>query len=109
MGLDAIKPVVIGSGAVAALGLYAVMYFTKLPLLAFYGAAGGANALPADTIPMFIGACLGRYYFGKRIGVERWTQYAPVLLAGFGCGTGLISMASIALALISKAVQPLPF
>ena len=107
--LDAIKPKVIAGGGVVALGVYAVMFFTKAPLLAFYGAAGGANALPADTIPMFMGACLGRYYFSKRIGVERWTQYAPVLLAGFACGTGLVSMASIALALISKAVQPLPF
>ncbi len=107
--LEAIKPKVIVGGGVGALALYAVMFFTKAPLLAFYGAAGGANALPANTIPMFIGACLGRYYFAKRIGVERWTQYAPVLLAGFACGTGLISMASIALALISKAVQPLPF
>ena len=71
--------------------------------------AGGTGALPHDTIPTFIGACLGKFYFAKRLGAEKWAQYAPVLLAGFACGTGLVSMGAIALALISKAVQPLPF
>ena len=33
----------------------------------------------------------------------------PVLLAGFSCGTGLIAMCSIALALIAKSVNYLPF
>ncbi len=107
--LDAIKPTIIGASGAAALALYGVMFFMKAPLLAFYGAAGGANALPADTIPMFVGAMFSKYYFSRRIGIEKWTNYAPVLLAGFACGTGLVSMAAIALALISKAVQPLPF
>ena len=107
--LDAIKPNAIAAGGVTTLLLYGVMFTLKAPMLAFYGAAGGANAFTHDTIPTFLGACLGRYYFAKRIGVEKWINYAPVLLAGFACGTGLISMAAIALALISKAVQPLPF
>ena len=107
--LDAIKPNVIIAGGLTTLAVYGIMFFAKVPLLAFYGAAHGANAFPADTIPTFFGACLGRYYFAKRIGVEKWTQYTPVLLAGFACGTGLVTMAAIALALISKAVQPLPF
>jgi hypothetical protein len=107
--LDAIKPVIIVISGVATLGLYGIMSIAKLPMLAFYGAAHGANALPHDQIPMFIGACFGKYYFSKRIGPERWVQYAPVLVAGFSCGTGLVSMGAIALALISKAVQPLPF
>ena len=107
--LTAIKPNLIAYGGIGTLITYGLMTAFKLPVLAFYGAAGGINAYPHDTIPTFIGACLGKWYFSKRIGVEKWTAYAPVLLAGFSCGTGLISMASIALALISKAVQPLPF
>jgi len=107
--MDALKPVVIAAGSLGALAVYAAVAFFKLPMLAFYGAAGGANAFPADTLPMFAGACLGRFYFARRIGAVRWANYAPVLLAGFACGTGLVSMAAIALALISKAVQPLPF
>lgn len=107
--LDAIKPNVIGASIVGSLALYGIMFFTKAPMLAYYGALGGFNSLPHDTIPTFVGAMFGRYYFSKRIGVEKWGNYAPVLLAGFSCGTGLIGMAAIALALISKAVQPLPF
>ncbi|MDX1933879.1 MAG: hypothetical protein SFU56_14870 [Capsulimonadales bacterium] len=107
--LDAIKPTVIGISAVGTLALYGVMSLLKLPMLAFYGAAGGTGAMPHYTIPTFIGACFGKFYFAKRLGTERWMQYTPVLLAGFGCGMGLVSMGAIALALISKAVQPLPF
>lgn len=107
--LNAIKPTVILGGGIVTLVLYGIMFALKAPMLAFYGAAGGSGALPHDTIPTLIGALFGRHYFAKRLGVERWTSYAPVLLAGFACGTGLISMGAIALALISKAVQPLPF
>lgn len=106
---EAIQPDTIGLGAGVTLLTYGVMFLFKAPMLAFYGAANGANAFPHDTIPTFIGALFGRYYFARRIGVDKWMNYAPVLLAGFACGTGLISMAAIALALISKAVQPLPF
>jgi hypothetical protein len=45
----------------------------------------------------------------RRYGAENWTKYAPVLLAGFSCGTGLVAMAAIALALIGKAVAKLPY
>lgn len=107
--MDALKPVVIGVAGVSTLVTYGGMALLKLPMLAFYGAAGGLNAFPADTLPMFIGACVGRYHFARKYGTEKWAAFAPVLLAGFACGTGLISMAAIALALISKAVQPLPF
>jgi hypothetical protein len=107
--LDAIKPMVIVAGGAATLGLYGTMSLLKAPILAFYGAAGGANAFVADTFPTFVGACLGKFYFARRYGLEVWRNWTPVLLAGFLCGTGLISMAAIALALISKAVQPLPF
>jgi hypothetical protein len=107
--LDALKPVVIVASSVVTLAAYGIAVLTKIPILAFYGAAHGANAMIHHQLPMFIGACFGKFYFSKRIGQERWVQYAPVLVAGFACGTGLISMGAIALALISKAVQPLPF
>ncbi len=107
--LSAFKPLIIVGGGVVAMMLYAIMIAVKAPILAFYGAAGGANAYPGDTIPMLFGGILSKYYFAKKIGEQKWRDYAPVLLAGFACGTGLISMGAIALALISKAVQPLPF
>jgi hypothetical protein len=52
---------------------------------------------------------LGRYYFAKRLGMERWTMYGPVVLAGFACGTGLVGMAAIAFALIAKTINYLQF
>ena len=57
----------------------------------------------------FVGAMLGRFYLQKRFGVERWYAYAPIVLAGYSCGVGLIGMTSIAIALISKAVSQVVF
>ena len=44
-----------------------------------------------------------------RFGRQEWSQWAPVLAAGFSCGMGLIGMCAIAVALISKSVAQLPF
>ncbi len=107
--IHAIKPSVIGIGAALAMGLYGATMVFKWPLLFFYGFLGGIGNLPHNTIPTMIGALLGRYYFAKRFGLERWQLYTPVLLAGFACGTGLIGMCAIALALIGKTVNYLPF
>jgi len=96
-------------GIAAGLSLYGIFTFFKVPALFFYGFIGGTGAFPHDVIPTFIGAWLGRKYFAKRFGLENWRMYTPVLLAGFACGTGLVSMASIALALIAKSVNYLPF
>jgi hypothetical protein len=89
--------------------LYFVVVLMKLPLMFYYGFLGGATNLPHNTIPTFIGALLSRYYFEKRIGRERWRMYSPVVLAGFACGTGLVAMFAIALALIAKTINFLPF
>ncbi|HEX5322465.1 MAG TPA: hypothetical protein VFW40_01675 [Capsulimonadaceae bacterium] len=106
--MRAIKPPVIGTGFGVGIALYFVAAMFKAPLF-FYGLIGGVGQFPHFTIPTFVGALLGRYYFAKRFGFERWNLYAPVLLAGFACGTGLIGMAAIAFALISKTVNYLPF
>ncbi|NLI01624.1 MAG: peptide transporter [Chthonomonadales bacterium] len=108
--LEGINFTRIGWGIVTGLGLYGGMvYVLKLPQLLFYGMVGGVGAWPADIIPTFFGAWLGQRYFAKRFGLDQWRNYAPVLLAGFACGTGLIAMVSIALSLIAKSVNYLPF
>ena len=107
--LKALKPPVMLWGGMGAMALYLGMTAFKLPVLLFYGLAGGVGAMPHFTIPQFGGALLGRYYFARRFGKEKWTMYAPVLLAGFSCGMGLMGMSSIALALISKSVSYLPY
>ena len=55
-----------------------------------------------------LGALLSKFYFEKKFGLK-WREYAPVLLAGFSCGMGLISMFSLGIVLISKAVFQLPY
>jgi hypothetical protein len=99
----------IGTGVAIGLALYAAVKAMHAPELLFYGFIGGSGAFPHDVLPTFIGAWLGRKYFARRFGVDNWRMYTPVLLAGFSCGTGLIAMAAIALALIAKSVNYLPF
>jgi hypothetical protein len=96
-------------GIAAGLALFGIFSALKLSPLFFYGFIGGAGGFPQYAIMTFLGAWLGRKYFQKRFGVDNWRMYTPVLLAGFSCGTGLIAMASIALALIAKSVNYLPF
>ena len=56
-----------------------------------------------------VGAMLSRFYFARRFGLHQWRLYGPVLLAGYACGTGLVGMTGIAMAIILKSVRVLPF
>jgi len=107
--VGAIRPGVIVPSAAAGLGLYGACCFFKVPALFFYGAVAGVGQMMTQTIPHLIGGALGRLYFEKRFGLTDWRRYAPVLLAGFSCGMGLIAMVAIALGLITKSVSFLPF
>jgi len=107
--LRMIKPNLIAIGGGLTLILYIVLSLFKVPVLWFYGLAGGTTALPHFTLPTFIGALFSRYYFARRFGRERWQAYAPVLLAGFSCGVGLMGVVGIALGLIAKSTSYLPF
>lgn len=107
---DSINYPRIGFGILGGLSLYGLFALLHIPALSYYGFIGGAvGAWPQDVLTMYIGAVLGKRYFEKRFGVENWRMYTPVLLAGFSCGTGLMAMAAIALALIAKSVNYLPF
>jgi len=107
--LSAIRASVIIPSAVGGLLLYGVVIATRMPVLFFYGMIGGIGQMMHGAVSNMIGAALGRYYFAKRFGLEEWHRYAPVLLAGFSCGMGLIAMVAIALGLITKSVNFLPF
>lgn len=95
----------------AGIGSFIYIAFTifRIPTGVFYGIIGGATAWMPSAIPTFIGALLKRYYFIKRYGRERWMAYAPILLAGYACGIGLVGMASIAIALIAKSISQVVF
>ena len=106
--LKAIKFPIIGFGGGGALALYWIMNLFRVPSLWFYGLIFGFGST-TWAIPSMIGALLGRYYFARRFGKERWRMYTPVLAAGYACGVGLIGMVSIGLTIIFKAVRSLPF
>jgi hypothetical protein len=107
--LDALKFEVIGAAGGSALALYIGMMLLKIPSLWFYGFASGFYNMTWWAIPLFVGGCLGKYYFSRRFGPEKWMRYTPVLAAGYTCGIGLIGMVSIGLTIIFKAVRSLPF
>ena len=107
--LNAIRPSTIAISTAGGLALYGIMVAMRMPILFFYGFVGGVGQMLYITWPHMFGALLGRYYFARRFGLTAWRRYAPVLLAGFSCGMGLIAMVAIALGLITKSVSFLPF
>ena len=106
----AFQPAYITVGAGISLAAYVVMARLGLPVMLAYGMIRGMGGgmLPHFVIPHFVGALIGQYFFRRRFGLQ-WRQYAPVLMAGFGCGMGLISMLALGFVLVSKSVFQLPY
>ena len=92
-------------GFVVGSVIFLILIVTGGPTMLFYGLIAGMGMNAFWTIPQFTGALLGRYYFTRRFGLERWKAYAPVLLAGYGCGFGLTGMLCVGIALIAKSVS----
>jgi hypothetical protein len=57
---------------------------------------------------MMCGAFVGKFYF-KRKFKNMWLKYMAVILAGFGCGMGLISMVAMAFTIMTKILKPTMF
>ena len=102
----AITPSYIGIGFVGGVGAFTLLSYLGLPLLFVYGFVRGIGGLPHTAIPELVGALLGRYYFMKRFGEKQWRQYVPIIMAGYGCGIGLVGMLAVSLALIKSSVSP---
>lgn len=99
---------ILGSTGLGVL-LYSSLSSLGAPVMLCYGLVRGiGSGLASGVLPQLLGALLGRYIFEKRFGLK-WRQYAPVLLAGFSCGVGLVSMFALGCVLISKAVFQLPY
>jgi hypothetical protein len=107
--LQALKPKLMGIGLGGSVGLYAVLALARTPIMWFYGLANGFLTTTQGVIPVFLGAMLGRYYFRRRFGLHHWRLYAPVLLAGYAAGQGLMGMMGIACAIILKSIRVLPY
>ena len=102
-----------GEYLTAGLGLglvtYAALNAFGLPVLLVYGVVRGLGQhIPHGLVLEVVGALLGRYVFLKRYGVM-WRQYAPVLLAGFSCGMGLMGMFAMGCTLILKSLGKLAY
>jgi hypothetical protein len=106
----AFQPMYVMIGTGISVAAYALMAKAGLPIMLAYGLIRGMGGgmLPHFVIPHFIGALVGQYFFRRRFGLQ-WRQYAPVLMAGFGCGMGLISMLALGFVLVSKSVFQLPY
>ena len=106
---QAIKGWWIFGGFAFAGGTFGLLSLLRLPVTLIYGFVRGLSGLPHMLIPEMVGALIARYSLEKKFGVERWRQYAPVLLAGYACGMGLVGMSAVAIALISKSVTQLQY
>jgi len=105
----AFHPAAIGVGFVGCIAVYALLAVFGLPLMLVYGMIRGWGQLPHYQLLELVGALLARYYFQRKYGQTSFLQNAPALLAGYYTGVGLISMATIAMKLISSAVSAAPF
>jgi len=97
------------AGLGLGLGAYVLLMIFGLPVLLVYGIVRGmGQSVPHGLILEVVGALVGRFYFLKRYG-KRWRQYAPVLLAGFSCGMGLMGMFAMGATLILKSLGKLAY
>ncbi|HOZ48386.1 MAG TPA: hypothetical protein PK468_17380 [Candidatus Hydrogenedentes bacterium] len=106
---EALDPALMIGACLAGFGLFGLVKLIGIPIGFFYATIGGVSVFPHMALPMLLGAILRRRVFEPKYGVERWSRMAPLLLAGYGCGMGLVAMISIAFSLISKAIVRLPF
>ena len=106
---QALNWVYVGSGTLLGVVIYLVLTLFGLPVMLVYGLVRGlGQSTPHGLILEVIGALLGRFFFLRRYGAM-WRQYAPVLLAGFSCGMGLMGMFAMGLTLILKSLARLPY
>ena len=89
--------------------LFLVLSTFGMPTLLFFGLVRGlGQGMPAFLFFEMLGALTARFYLRKKFG-NMWLKYAPVLLAGFGCGVGLMGMVSVSFIILTKMMSPLTF
>ncbi len=108
--MESINPSIIALGFGGGLTSFILLSLFGMPTFLIYGLVRGlGHQMPGGVLTELIGALLGRFYFERKFGREKWRKYAPVMLAGFACGLGLISMGSIGVALIAKSTTTLAY
>ena len=106
---QAFRPDYLFTGMGLGLIVYYTMHALGAPIMLVYGMVRGLNqTMPHVITTQFIGALIGRFYFRRRMGLK-WRQYIPVVSAGFSCGMGLITVFSVGLNFLAKAVIKIPY
>jgi hypothetical protein len=99
----------IAGGLGYAMVAYPLLKLVGAPTMFLWGTIRGLNYDPVDFIPETAAALIGRFYMARIFGPKQWSNYTPILAAGFGCGLGLVGMVAMGVRLISSAVSMLPF
>ncbi len=109
MFFQALKATYVFAGVGFGVITYALLATFGLPVMLVYGVVRGlGQSTPHGMILEVVGALMGRFFFLKRYGAM-WRQYAPVLLAGFSCGMGLMGMFAMGFMLILKSLGRLAY
>ena len=102
-------PGFLGAGFAFSVLSFAVLSAFGLPTMLVYGLARGLGAIPHGLLLELTGALIARFYLQRRFGKKPFLKTAPILLAGYFVGTGLIGMAGVAIRLITSAISMAPF
>lgn len=102
-------PAYIGAGFAFSVIMFTVLSALSLPTMLVYGMARGLGAIPHGLLLELLGALVARFYFHKKFGKQPFLRTAPIIMAGYLVGTGLIGMAGVAIRLIKSAISPAPF
>jgi len=102
-------PEFLGAGFGFSVVLFTALSAFGLPTMLVYGLARGLGAIPHGLLLELTGALLARICFHRRFGRKPFLQTAPILLAGYLVGTGLMGMAGVAIRLITSAISMAPF
>jgi hypothetical protein len=107
---EAFNPMYIATGVGLGLVMFGALRLLMMPTMIFYGIVRGMNqiVLPHVVPVQFLGACIGKFYFERRMGLT-WRQYIPVIAAGFSCGMGLVTVLSVGVNFLAKSVIKIPF
>lgn len=93
-------------GAVSGSALLGILTLLGLPVMFIFGSlAGLSQVAPGSIVCMTLGAVVGKFYFKRRY-KDMWLKYMTVVLAGYGCGLGIISMVGLAFTVITRMLSP---
>lgn len=109
--LEAFRPWVMAGGFSIAIAFYFVLRAFSAPTFLLFGAIQSMTGqVPFTFVTQFMGALFAKFYLERKMGgTLNWRRYAPVMGAGFFCGTGLVAMFAIGVKFMTTAILRSPF